>query len=93
MFTGIIEDVDIVKALITSGAGIRLLIKTDKLDMSDVCLGDSIANNEVCLTVVAMSKSGFSADLSHETIKRTVFASYQAGSRLTLKKHCKLTVV
>ena len=47
MFTGIIEDVDIVKALITSGAGIRLLIKTDKLDMSDVCLGDSIANNGV----------------------------------------------
>ena len=66
MFTGIIEDVDIVKALITSGAGIRLLIKTDKLDMSDVCLGDSIANNEVCLTVVAMSKSGFSADTSHK---------------------------
>jgi hypothetical protein len=40
-----------------------------------------------------MSKSGFSADTSHETIKRNVFASYQADSRLTLKKHCKLTVV
>jgi riboflavin synthase len=47
MFTGIIEDVGIVKELILSGAGTRLLTKTDKLDMSDVCLGDSIANNGV----------------------------------------------
>jgi riboflavin synthase len=86
MFTGIIEDVGIIEALIPSGADIRLSIKTDKLDMSDVSLGDSIANNGVCLTVVAMSKSGFSADLSHETIKRTGFARYQAGSEVNLEK-------
>lgn len=86
MFTGIIEDVGIIEALIPSGADIRLSIKTDKLDMSDVSLGDSIANNGVCLTVVAMSKSGFSADISHETIKRTGFASYQAGSKVNLEK-------
>jgi riboflavin synthase len=86
MFTGIIEDVGIIEALIPSGADIRLSIKTDKLDMSDVSLGDSIANNGVCLTVVAMSKSGFSADISHETIKRTGFASYQAGSNVNLEK-------
>jgi riboflavin synthase len=86
MFTGIIEDVGIIEALIPSGADIRLSIKTDKLDMSDVSLGDSIANNGVCLTLVAMSKSGFSADISHETIKRTGFARYQAGSRVNLEK-------
>jgi riboflavin synthase len=40
----------------------------------------------VCLTVVAMSKSGFSADISHETIKRSGFANYQAGSRVNLEK-------
>jgi riboflavin synthase len=86
MFTGIIEDVGLVEGLIPSGEDIRLSIKTDKLDMSDVCLGDSIANNGVCLTVVAMSKNGFSADVSHETIKRTGFASYQAGSKVNLEK-------
>ena len=86
MFTGIIEDVGTIEALISSGTDIRLSIKTDKLDMSDVSLGDSIANNGVCLTVVAMSKSGFSADISHETIKRTGFASYQAGSNVNLEK-------
>jgi riboflavin synthase len=86
MFTGIIEDVGTIEALISSGTDIRLSIKTDKLDMSDVSLGDSIANNGVCLTVVAMSKSGSSADISHETIKRTGFASYQAGSNVNLEK-------
>jgi riboflavin synthase len=86
MFTGIIEDVGTIEALISSGTDIRLSIKTDKLDMSDVSLGDSIANNGVYLTVVAMSKSGSSADVSHETIKRTGFASYQAGSNVNLEK-------
>lgn len=86
MFTGIIEDVGLIEGLIPSGEDIRLSIKTDKLDMSDVSLGDSIANNGVCLTVVAMSKNGFSADVSHETIKRTGFASYQAGSKVNLEK-------
>ena len=86
MFTGIIEDVGLIEGLIPSGEDIRLSIKTDKLDMSDVALGDSIANNGVCLTVVAMSKNGFSADVSHETIKRTGFASYQAGSKVNLEK-------
>lgn len=86
MFTGIIEDVGLIEGLVPSGDDIRLSIKTDKLDMSDVSLGDSIANNGVCLTVVAMSNNGFSADVSHETIKRTGFASYKAGSQVNLEK-------
>jgi riboflavin synthase len=86
MFTGIIEDVGLIESLVPTGEDIRLSIKTDKLDMSDVSLGDSIANNGVCLTVVAMSMNGFSADVSHETIKRTGFASYQSGSKVNLEK-------
>jgi len=86
MFTGIIEDVGLIEGLVPSGEDIRLSIKTDKLDMSDVSLGDSIANNGVCLTVVAMSSHGFSADVSHESIKRTGFAHYQAGSKVNLEK-------
>jgi riboflavin synthase len=86
MFTGIIEDVGVIQSLTPSGDDIRLSIKTNKLDMSDVNLGDSIANNGVCLTVVEYNAHGFSADVSHETIKRTGFASYQAGSRVNLEK-------
>ena len=86
MFTGIIEDVGVIESLTPTGEDIRLTIKTHKLDMSDVKLGDSIANNGVCLTVVSMTGNGFSADVSHETIKRTGFAAYQAGSKVNLEK-------
>jgi riboflavin synthase len=48
MFTGMIEDVGLIEGLIPSGEDIMLSIKTDKLDMSDVFLGDSIAINGVC---------------------------------------------
>ncbi|KXI29385.1 riboflavin synthase [Paraglaciecola hydrolytica] len=86
MFTGIIEDIGTIQSLQPSGEDIRLTIKTNKLDMSDVGLGDSIANNGVCLTVTALGGSTFSADVSHETIKRTGFAQYQAGSKVNLEK-------
>ncbi|GAC06153.1 riboflavin synthase [Paraglaciecola chathamensis] len=86
MFTGIIEDVGHIESLTPTGDDIRLRIRVNKLDMSDVALGDSIANNGVCLTVVDMSASGFSADVSHETIKRSGFADYKAGSKVNLEK-------
>ncbi|MFQ3196794.1 MAG: riboflavin synthase [Paraglaciecola sp.] len=86
MFTGIIEDVGQVQSLNPSGNDIRLSVKVNKLDMSDVALGDSIANNGVCLTVVKVDANGFSADLSHETIKRSGFADYKAGGQINLEK-------
>jgi riboflavin synthase len=86
MFTGIIEDVGVMETLQPSGDDIRLTITVNKMDMSDVALGDSIANNGVCLTVVAKTATSFSADVSPETIKRTGFAFYQAGSKVNLEK-------
>lgn len=86
MFTGIIEDVGVIQSLQPNGQDIRLTIRTHKLNMSDVALGDSIANNGVCLTVTALGPSSFSADVSHETIRRTGFAQYQAGSKVNLEK-------
>ena len=61
MFTGIIEDVGVMETLQPSGDDIRLTIAVNKLDMSDVALGDSIANNGVCLTVVAKTANSFSS--------------------------------
>ena len=86
MFTGIIEDVGVMETLQPSGDDIRLTIAVNTLDMSDVALGDSIANNGVCLTVVAKTGHSFSADVSPETIKRTGFATYQAGDKVNLEK-------
>ncbi|MFT4995354.1 MAG: riboflavin synthase [Paraglaciecola sp.] len=86
MFTGIIEDVGVMETLQPCGDDIRLTIGVNKLDMGDVALGDSIANNGVCLTVVAKTSHSFSADVSPETIKRTGFATYQTGNKVNLEK-------
>lgn len=86
MFTGIIEAIGRIKALQHKGDDIRLTVATGKLAMNDVKLGDSIATNGVCLTVVDCSEQHYSADVSLETIKHTGFANYQVGSLLNLEK-------
>lgn len=86
MFTGIIEAIGTVKAIDINGQGARLKIATNNLNMSDVKLGDSIATNGICLTVVDYTQSSFSADVSNETLKRTGFADYQVGMQVNLEK-------
>jgi len=86
MFTGIIEAVGHLKAINTSGDGARVTVATGTLDLSDVKLGDSIATNGICLTVVALDNASFSADVSSETLTRTGFAHYQIGSPVNLEK-------
>jgi len=86
MFTGIIEAIGTIQAINITGQGARLVISTGALDMSDVKLGDSIANNGICLTVVAYDSSSFSADVSNETLTRTGFANYKTGQKINLEK-------
>lgn len=86
MFTGIIESVGSIGAMQARGSDMRVSIQVGKLDMSDVQLGDSIATNGVCLTVVEFSAQHYVADVSMETIKRTGFANYQQGMAVNLEK-------
>jgi riboflavin synthase len=90
MFTGIIEAVGNIKAININAKGARLVIDTNNLDMSDVKLGDSIATNGICLTVVDFDSSknsgSYSADVSNETLQRTGFANYQVGWKVNLEK-------
>jgi len=86
MFTGIIEAVGSLSAININGQGARITIATQLLDMSDVKLGDSIATNGICLTVVNFDNSSFSADVSNETLTRTGFANYQTGQAVNLEK-------
>lgn len=86
MFTGIIEAVGTITALTPKGKDISVTVDSGKLDLSDVKLGDSIATNGVCLTVVALTGNGYVADLSLETLKRTAFADYRAGQAVNLEK-------
>ncbi|MBB1312766.1 MULTISPECIES: riboflavin synthase [Aliivibrio] len=86
MFTGIIESIGTLQAITPKGEDVSVTVNVGKLDMGDVKLGDSIATNGVCLTVVAMTKNSYTADLSLETLKRTGFVHYKAGDKVNLEK-------
>ena len=86
MFTGIIEAVGSLRKIERKGDDIRLTVASGKLDLSDVRLGDSIATNGVCLTVVQQMADGYVADVSAETVSLTGFATYQVGTKVNLEK-------
>ncbi|CAK0764340.1 Riboflavin synthase [Gammaproteobacteria bacterium] len=86
MFTGIIQAIGEVAALESRGGDLRLRIRTGRLDLGDVVLGDSIAVNGVCLTAVDLPGDGFWADVSSETLSRTLLRHLNRGSRVNLEK-------
>ncbi|WP_318517939.1 riboflavin synthase [Photobacterium leiognathi] len=86
MFTGIIETVGNIDDIIRNNDDISIVINTDRLDISDLKLGDSIASNGVCLTVSELTPIGFVADLTTETLRRTAYHSYHVGQKLNLEK-------
>ncbi|MCS6177446.1 riboflavin synthase [Shewanella baltica] len=86
MFTGIIEAVGTLRKLERKGDDIRLTVASGKLDLNDVRLGDSIATNGVCLTVVQQLADGYVADVSAETVSLTGFAQYKVGTKVNLEK-------
>jgi riboflavin synthase len=71
MFTGIIQAIGHIDTIEKLGDGFRLHIDAGKLDMSDVQLGDSIALQGACMTVVSMTASHFAIDISAESLDKT----------------------
>lgn len=86
MFTGIIESVGKVTSMQPTGGDIRLTIESSELDFSDVKLGDSIASNGICLTVVEIDDKSYSVDVSRETIARTALETLKPGDIVNLEK-------
>lgn len=86
MFTGIIQAIGEVAAIERREGDVRLRIRTGKLDLDDVALGDSIAVNGVCLTAVELPGDGFVADVSRETLSLTSLGQLQSGSPVNLEK-------
>ncbi|WOE30681.1 MULTISPECIES: riboflavin synthase [unclassified Acinetobacter] len=85
MFTGIIESLGRVESLQNLGGDLRLRIETD-LDMSDVHLGDSIATNGICLTVIDWGDNWYSADVSRESLQRTTLEHWRIGQLVNIEK-------
>jgi riboflavin synthase len=86
MFTGIVEAIGSVAKLQQLGSDWRLTIDSGKLDLSDVVLGDSIAVNGCCLTVVEMQKNLFGADVSNESMRCTALGQFKGGTPVNLEK-------
>ena len=85
MFTGIILTVGKIAAIERRAGDCRLKIDTGKLSLTDAALGDSIAVNGVCLTAVELGAHYFCADVSNETLSRTLLNSATIGTPVNLE--------
>ncbi|OGT03490.1 MAG: riboflavin synthase subunit alpha [Gallionellales bacterium RBG_16_57_15] len=90
MFSGIIADVGLINRAEDRDGGLRLSVAAESLGMDDVQIGDSIAVNGVCLTVVALAGNEFTVDVSRETLNCTVGLERQGG-RVNLEKALRLS--
>lgn len=85
MFTGIILTVGKILEVQAKAGDFRLKIALGKIRLEAVDLGDSIAVNGVCLTVVELGVNYFWADVSNETLAKTIFKSAKAGASVNLE--------
>lgn len=88
MFSGIVAAVGRIANAKPLGDGVRLRIECGGLPMEDVAIGDSIAVQGVCLTVVAHDTSGFDADVSRVTL--SVTNGLEAGRDVNLEKALRM---
>lgn len=88
MFTGIIAAVGRISGADATPGGTRIRIDTGRLALDDVKIGDSIAVDGTCLTVVALANRSISADVSRETMACT--AGFPVGAAVNLEKALRL---
>jgi riboflavin synthase len=89
VFTGLVEEVGVVRRIERARDSAHIRIAAEKI-LADIQLGDSIAVNGACLTVVSYSKGEFVADAVPETLRRTALGSLQPGDRVNLERALSL---
>jgi riboflavin synthase len=85
MFTGIVEELGTVEALVDQGDAVRLTVRGPHVTL-DAGLGDSIAVNGCCLTVAERDQETFTADVMRETLDKTSLGVLEAGARVNLER-------
>ncbi len=90
MFTGLIEDIGTVQQVRRSGITVQLQVAT-KLPVAEIALGDSIAVNGICLTVVELDATNFVADVSPETLKCSTLNGVAPGLEVNLERALRLS--
>ena len=91
MFTGLIEGVGTLAAREARDGDARLTVVVGSLPFDDVALGESIAVNGTCLTVVAFDDASFQADVSTETLALTTLGALPEGRALNLERAMRPT--
>jgi riboflavin synthase len=89
MFTGLVEELGTVRAVIPNETGARLEIEAATV-LADAVLGASIAVNGCCLTVVELAEGWWAADAVEETLRRTSLGALEAGDRVNLERPVRL---
>lgn len=89
MFTGLVEEVGIVVAREGGADGIRLTLSAEHV-LDGLSVGDSVAVDGACLTVVHADPGGFAVDVVAETMRRTAIGSRAVGDRVNLERAMKL---
>jgi riboflavin synthase len=89
VFTGIVTAVGRIARVERAAGGVRAVVEAPGFGLEDVAIGDSIAVNGVCLTVVARDASGFQVDVSEETLGCT--AGFDASAHVNLEKALRLS--
>ena len=89
MFTGIVAAVGKIAAVAPKGDGLRLVVAPGALDIVDIAVGDSVAVNGCCLTVVAKSGATLGFDVSAETLACT--AGLDGNADVNLEKALRLS--
>lgn len=85
MFTGIIEELGVIKTIKHGSNYVTLNIRAEKV-LEDTRVGDSIATNGVCLTVTELKKDSFHVDMIYETLNRSNMKHLKIGSIVNLER-------
>ena len=85
MFTGIVEEIGKVTSISKGTKSARLTISAD-LILEDLKIGDSVAVNGICLTVVELKGKKFIADAMNETLRRSTLGGMQIGNKVNLER-------
>jgi len=91
VFTGIVQALGHLRQKQAQGGDYRMVFDTGTLDLSDVAPGDSIAVSGVCLTAVVLNPPNFAADVSRETLERSILGDLGIGSAVNLEKALRLS--
>ena len=89
MFTGLVAELGTVQRLARQGSSYHLTVGAKKV-LENLKIGDSVAVNGACLTVVRMDEGGFTADVMPETVRLTNIGSLQPGSKVNLERTLRL---